>query len=190
MLLLLDKTGSNETAKVEGEGRGRHAKSRLQFPYRQAVAARLNQQADNLQAGRVSEFGEATRGNIDVHPEIIISLDADCNYNSGYVVGMRLKDRKSAVASAPGVAGVRVWHLMSRGRGHGGSNRCRRSFVLPILFRRRRLLHGPLALVDAPSGATLGLRVSARRSCSGAGINAFLKPPARWIGPSGGNTHG
>ena len=118
MLLLLDKTGSNETAKVEGEGRGRHAKSRLQFPYRQAVAARLNQQADNPQPGRVSEFGEATRGNIDVHPEtIIISLDADCNYNSGYVVGMRLKDRKSAVASAPGAAGVRVWHRMSRGRG-------------------------------------------------------------------------
>ena len=69
---MLDKTGSNETAKVEGEGRGRHAKSRLQFPYRQAVAARLNQQADNLQPGRVSEFGEATRGNIDVHPETII----------------------------------------------------------------------------------------------------------------------
>jgi hypothetical protein len=100
LLLLLDKTGSNETAKVEGEGRGRHAKSPLQFPYRQAVAARLNQQAENLQPGRVSEFGEATRGNIDVHPETIISLDADCNYNPGYVVGMRLKDRKPAMSGS------------------------------------------------------------------------------------------
>jgi hypothetical protein len=40
-----------------------------------------------------------------------------------------------AVAAAPGAAGVRVWHLMSRGRGPRGGDRCRRSFVLPILSR-------------------------------------------------------
>jgi hypothetical protein len=67
LLLLLDKTGRNETAKVKGKGRGRHAKSRLHFPYRQAVAARLNEQTDNLKPGRVSELGETARGNINVH---------------------------------------------------------------------------------------------------------------------------
>jgi hypothetical protein len=66
---LPDKTGRDETAKVEGKGRGRHAKSRLHFPYRQAIAACLNEQADNLQPGRVSQLSETTRGNIDVHPE-------------------------------------------------------------------------------------------------------------------------
>jgi hypothetical protein len=86
LLLLLDETGRDETAKVKGKGRRRHAKSRLQFPYRQPVAARLNEQADNLQSGRVSELGEAPRGKIDVHPETYISFDADCNYNPGYIV--------------------------------------------------------------------------------------------------------
>ena len=37
------------------------------------------------------------------------------------------------VASAPAAFRVRVWHLMSRGRGPRGGDRCRRSFVLPIL---------------------------------------------------------
>jgi hypothetical protein len=46
--LLLDKTGRDETSKMKGKGRGRHVKSPLQFPYRQAVAASLNEQADNL----------------------------------------------------------------------------------------------------------------------------------------------
>ena len=39
------------------------------------------------------------------------------------------------VASAPAAFRVRVWHLMSRGRGPRGGDRCRRSFVLPILSR-------------------------------------------------------
>ena len=73
LLLLLDKTGRDETTKVKGKGRGRHAKSRLQFPYRQAVAACLNEQADNLQPGRVSQLGEATRGKINVHADTYTS---------------------------------------------------------------------------------------------------------------------
>ena len=94
-LFLLDKTGRDEATKVKGKGRGRHAKSRLQFPNRQAVAARLNEQADNLQPGRVSELGEATRGKINVHVDTYISFDADYNYNPGYVVTRRLYDRKA-----------------------------------------------------------------------------------------------
>jgi hypothetical protein len=38
------------------------------------------------------------------------------------------------VASAPVAFRVRVWHLMSRGRGPRGGDRCRRSFVLPLLL--------------------------------------------------------
>jgi hypothetical protein len=37
------------------------------------------------------------------------------------------------VASAPGAFRVRVWHLVSRGRGPRGGDR--RSFVLPIFSR-------------------------------------------------------
>ena len=40
-----------------------------------------------------------------------------------------------AVASAPAAFRVRVWHLMSRGRGPRGGDRCRRSFVLPTRSR-------------------------------------------------------
>jgi hypothetical protein len=40
------------------------------------------------------------------------------------------------VASAPAAFRVRVWHLMSRGRGHEGGARRRRSFVLPILRQK------------------------------------------------------
>jgi hypothetical protein len=42
----------------------------------------------------------------------------------------------AAVAAAPGTAGVRVWAIMSRGRGHEGGERCRRVLVLAILRSR------------------------------------------------------
>jgi hypothetical protein len=43
-----------------------------------------------------------------------------------------------AVASAPAAFRIRVWHLMSRGQGPRGGDRCRRSFVLPILYSGKR----------------------------------------------------
>jgi len=41
----------------------------------------------------------------------------------------------AAASGAPAAFRVRVWHLinMSRGRGPRGGDRCRRSFVVPIL---------------------------------------------------------
>jgi ABC-type nitrate/sulfonate/bicarbonate transport system permease component len=38
-----------------------------------------------------------------------------------------------AVPSAPEAASVRVWQIMSRGRGHGRGHCRRRVFMLPIL---------------------------------------------------------
>ena len=35
---------------------------------------------------------------------------------------------------------VRVWHLMSRGRGHGLGDRRRRAFMLPILQTLSRII--------------------------------------------------
>jgi hypothetical protein len=64
---LFDKTGGYETAKVEGKRRSWYAETRLQFPYRQALSARLDEQADDLKPGRVPKLGETTRGNLDVH---------------------------------------------------------------------------------------------------------------------------
>jgi len=45
-----------------------------------------------------------------------------------------------AVPSAPGAAGVRVWEVMSRGRGHEWGARCRRALMSTILrvCQRRR----------------------------------------------------
>jgi hypothetical protein len=42
-------------------------------------------------------------------------------------------DGFKAVAAAPGAASVRVWTIMSRGRGPRGGHRCRRALMLTIL---------------------------------------------------------
>ena len=56
-----------------------------------------------------------------------------------------------AVASAPAAFRVRVWVIMSRGRGREGGHRCRRALTLTILSGAKILRGG-----DARQGYSLG----------------------------------
>ncbi len=65
--LLCDEAGGDKTAQMEGERRGRHAEIGLQFADSEASATCSDEQTNNLQAGRIAEFSQASGGGVDVH---------------------------------------------------------------------------------------------------------------------------
>jgi hypothetical protein len=52
---------------MEGQGRGRNAKTGLQFAGRQSFRASLDEKSDDLEPRRVAEFGEALGCGLYVH---------------------------------------------------------------------------------------------------------------------------
>jgi len=82
------------------------------------------------------------------------------------------------VASAPAAFRVRVWHLMSREQWPRGGDRCRRSFVLPIRFRRPTASSlGSVTIHPAPVRRSQ----PAWRSWSRGGSDRSVHPPHRLL---------
>lgn len=65
--LLCDEAGGDETAQMEGERRGRHAEMGLQFANSEASATCSDEQTNNLQAGGIAKFSQASGSGVDVH---------------------------------------------------------------------------------------------------------------------------
>ena len=70
LFLLMQEPGRHEPAQVEGECRGRHIETGLQFADREPFRPGPNQKADDLKAGEVAEFGKASGGCLDVHAHL------------------------------------------------------------------------------------------------------------------------
>ena len=64
---LVDQSCRDQPAQMKGEGRGGHPEARLYFAYGEPIRTGADQKPDDLKARQVAEFGEASRGCLDVH---------------------------------------------------------------------------------------------------------------------------
>lgn len=85
LFLLVYQSRRHEPTQMEGQGRGRHAETGLQLADRQSLRAGLDENSDDLEPGRVAEFGEASGCGIDVHVACINDLSARYNYKTGFM---------------------------------------------------------------------------------------------------------
>ena len=79
LTLLPDETCRHEAAQMEGKRRGRHAKARLQLTDRKTIGAGPHEQAHDLKARDIAQFGESACGCFYFHAADMARSAADYN---------------------------------------------------------------------------------------------------------------
>jgi hypothetical protein len=83
---LHDEAGSDQTAQMEGQGRGRYVEARLDLPDIEALGRRADQQPKDIEPGQVAQLAQAPRSEVTIHAATLGSDRMNNNDKTSFMV--------------------------------------------------------------------------------------------------------